>query len=1046
MLNFIYMKTIVGVILFLLIIGISNGYAQNQKISGTVRDASDHKPLSGASVMIRGTQRGVATDRLGKFSIIANKGDELVISFVGMKSVIFPIRNNHSPEILLEPTSIYENEVLVIGFGTTSGTSYTGSISTIRQNEFDTRPLTNILQALDGSVPGLRSTSGSGQPGSSPDIRIRGIGSVTASSAPLYIVDGVPYSGDISGLSPEDIDNISILKDATSSALYGSRGANGVIIITTRKGKTTTPTFKVKINQGFSMRGIPEYDRIDAYTYYPLMWEAYRNSMVYHKENPLTLEAASQIASYGNDKAQGITDILGNNPFSVADRELVNTNGQLNPNARLLYASDLDWEDAITRIGNRGDYSLSASGGNQMTTYYMSINYTKDNGYIMKSQLERTSARVNVSVRPKHWLQTGINLSGGILDSSYPDMSNSSGYSNPFFFTRSLAPIYPIHQHTPSGELLYDSFGKPLYESTRRAEKAYPGHHIIAETEANTNSCKQNILNSRAFAELRFWEGLTFTFNAAYDLTNNLISGYENPQVGSAAGSGRSERTNDRYDMVNFNQLLNFKRFFGSHGVEALFGHESYSNTYKFLYGKKEGIITEGNDEFINFTQTTGLSSFTDQYRTEGYFTRLGYNYNNRYSLSGSYRRDGSSRFRKDVRWGNFWSVGAAWLMNRESFLQSAGWIHLLKLRTSYGQTGNDNTNSWFPWQSLYSISNNGKEPGFIQNTAAGNRHLKWEQNKHFDIALEFNFLRRINGAIEFFNRVTNNLLFNVPQPLSGGVLTQWQNSGSMYNRGIEISLQANPVSRSLKWDIGFQLTHLKNEITALPQKEISANYQKRMAGHSIYDYFLPVFAGTDPANGDALYRMDIVDDNENITGETTTNDINKATSYYCGTSLPKVYGSIDNTLSYKNLSFSFRFIYRLGGKTYDEAYASLMHSGSYGRALHRDILNRWQQPGDKTHIPRLDSGNTGDQTTPTNRWLTNASYLSLKSAHLSYKIPASISSRLTLKDIRVYAAGENLFLLAHRKGMNPQNSFVGISGNDYSPARIFSFGVDFEF
>lgn len=1046
MLNSISIKTIAGVILFLSLIGIPGSYAQNQKISGTVRDASDNKPLAGASITIRGAQAGVATDRQGKFSIIANRNDELIVSFVGMKSEIVRVANNHSPEIRLEPVSIQENEVLVIGFGTAPSTSYVGSASTIRQSEFNTRPLTNILQALDGSVPGLRMTSGSGQPGSSPEIRIRGIGSVTASAAPLCIVDGVPYTGDISNLSTEDVDNVSILKDATSSALYGSRGANGVIIITTRKGRATAPTFKVKINQGFSMRGIPEYDRVDAYGYYPLMWEAYRNSMVYHKENPQAIEIASHIASYGNEGAQSIVGILGNNPFDVADNELVNTDGQLNPNARLLYANDLNWEDALTRIGNRGDYSLSASGGSQTTTYYLSVNYMKDKGYLLKSELERTSARANISIRPRRWLQTGINLSGAIHDSSYPNLSNNSGYSNPFFFTRNLAPIFPIHQHAPTGELLYDSFGKPLYEWTRRAEKAYPGHHIIAETEANNNSSKQNTLNSRAFAELRFFEGLTFTFNAAYDLTNNLISEYENPKVGDAAGSGRSKRTNDRYDMVNFNQLLNFKHFFGLHGVEALFGHESYSNTYKFLYGKREGVITEGNDEFINFTETTGLTSYTDQYRTEGYFTRLGYNYNNRYSVSGSYRRDGSSRFQKDARWGDFWSVGAAWLINREQFMQSAGWVELLKLRTSYGQTGNDNTDSWFPWQSLYSINNNGKESGFIQNTAAGNRHLKWEQNKHFDIALEFNFLNRISGTIEFFNRVTDDLLFNVPQPLSGGVLTQWQNSGSMYNRGIEIDLRATPIIRSLKWDIGFQLTRLKNEITSLPQKEISANYHKRMTGHSIYDYFLPVFAGVDPGNGDALYRMDVVDNNGNATGETTTNDINKAASYYCGTSLPKIYGSIDNTLSYKNLLFSFRFTYRLGGKTYDDAYSSLMHSGSYGRALHSDILNRWQKPGDKTNIPRLDSGNNDNLVAPTNRWLTNASYLSLKTATLSYKLPENISAFLSLKDIRIYAAGENLFMLTHRKGMNPQNNFIGVSGNDYSPARIFSFGADFEF
>lgn len=1040
------MKTIVGVILFLLAIGVPNGFAQHRKISGTVKDATDNQPLFGASVVIRGTQKGVATNLQGNFSIMAEKGDELIISFVGMKSRIIPVRDNFPREIRLERDYIRADEALVIAFGIVPNETYVGSAATVHQNEFRSRPLTNVLQALEGSVPGLQTTSGSGQPGSTPDIRIRGFGSVTASAAPLYIMDGVPYTGDISAIHPEDVDNISVLKDAASAALYGSRGANGVIIISTKAGKVKTPSFSVKVSQGFSSRSIPEYDRVNAYEYYPLMWEAYRNSMVYNKKNPKTIEEASRIASYGDENSQNIVGILGNNPFNVPGQELVSTQGQLNPGARLLYADDLDWEKAMTRIGYRSDYSISASGGTETTTYFMSVNYTKDKSYLLKSELERTTARANVTARANRWLQAGVNLSGAIHDSSYPATEKNTGYANPFYFSRYLAPIYPIHQHAPTGEILYDSFGKPLYEWTNRGENAYPGHHIIAETELNNNNKKQNILNARAFAEIRFWEGLTFTFNATYDLTNNLISEYQSPKVGDAAGKGRSNRTNDRYDMVNYNQLLNFGRTFGHHRVEALAGHESYSNTYKFLYGKREGEIIEGNDEFINFTLTTDLTSHSSKYRTEGYFTRFNYSYDGRYNLSASYRRDGSSRFQKEARWGNFWSVGGAWLVNRETFIKSQNWVDLLKIRASYGQTGNDNTESWFPWQNLYSINNNGNEAGFIQNTAAGNRNLKWELNRHFDVALEFSFFRRLSGSLEFFRRTTDDLLFNVPQPLSGGVLTQWQNSGSMYNKGVELTLRGIPVIRPLKWEIGLQLSHFRNEITSLPQKEISAGCHKRMTGHSIYDYFLPVYTGVDPENGDALYRTDVLDDKENVIDETTTNDINKATSYYCGTALPKIFGSIDNSLFYKGLGLSFRFTYRLGGQTYDDAYASLMHSGTYGRAFHSDIAGRWKQLGDRTNVPRLDSGNTDNLVAATNRWLTSASFLALKSVTLSYNLPAKIPEFLHLKDIRIYGGGENLFMLTHRKGMNPQYRFTGVSANDYSPARTFSFGIDVEF
>lgn len=1040
------MKTIIGIILFLFMIAIPDSYAQQRKISGLVKDAQTNQPLPGASIIIRGTRTGVATDTQGKFSIQTNPADELVISFIGMETQIIRIKNNLSPVIYLQRNDLNMPEAMVIAFGITPGSSYVGSAVSVQYDTFKSRPLTNILQALEGNVPGLQMTSGSGQPGASPDLRIRGIGSVTASSAPLFIVDDTPYTGDISTIHPDDIDNISILKDAAATALYGSRGANGVVIITTKKGENKKTAFHIKINQGFSSRSIPEYKRVDAYTYYPLMWEAYRNSMIYNKNNPKPIDEASQIASYGNKDAQSIIGILINNPFNVPDRELIGTDGKLNPNARLLYPEDLNWEKAITRAGYRGDYSLLASGGTDATVYYMSFSYTKDKSYLLKSALERATGRANITTNPNHWLQTGIHLAGALHNSSYPNTGINTGYANPFFFSRNIAPIYPIHQHSVTGELLYDALGKPLYEWTNRGEKAYPGHHIVAETELNNNIRKQNTLNAKAFATIRLWEELTFTFNATYDLTNNLVTEYENPEVGDAFGSGRAKRTNDRYDLINFNQLLKFKRTWNKHRIETLLGHESYSNTYKLLYGNREGEISPGNDEFINFTQTTDLVSYSNQYRTEGYFMRFNYNYDSRYLLSASYRRDGSSRFHKDTRWGNFWSVGASWLINQENFMKTKSWINRLKLRSSYGQTGNDNTESWFPWQNSYSINNNGNEPGFIQNTAAGNRNLKWELNKHFDIAVEFHFLQRISGTIEYFKRTTDDLIFNVPQPLSNGVLTQWQNSGSMYNKGIEFSLQGIPVFRNFKWEIGIQLSHFKNKITSLPQKEISASYHKRMAGHSIYDYFLPVYAGVDPENGDALYRMDITDETGKTINESTTNDLNKATSYYCGTAIPKISGALDNRFSYKGITFAFKFTYQLGGKSYDNAYSSLMHSGLYGRAFHTDILKRWEKTGDQTNIPRLDSSNGNNSTIPTSQWLTNASYLTLKSVTLSYIFPQKIPAFLHLKGIRLYGGGENIFRFTHRKGMNPQYRFTGISANDYSPARTFSLGVDLEF
>lgn len=1040
------MQKITELSVFLFFIGIFVGNAQSVKISGIVTRYSDDEPLFGANVMIRGTQTGVATDKQGNYALIASENDVLIFSFIGMKTQFIPVKDRTFLRVRLEPENIAVAEALVVAFGSVSPETYSGAASFIGHKDIETRPLTNILQVLDGNICGLEATSASGQPGSSPDFRIRGFGSVNASASPLIVVDGVPYAGNIADIHPNDVESISVLKDASSSALYGSRGGNGVILITTHRGSQKACTYKVSVDQGFSTRAIPEYDRVNTDEYYPLMWEAYRNSLMNRKTNPLSREEASQVATLGSGKTENIAQLLRNNPFGVADTEIVGTDGKLNPAAHLLYPDDLDWEDAVSQIGYRSDYTISADGGSETVSYYLSMGYAKENSYIINSDYERMTARANISVVPKHWLSAGVNISGAVSNASVLNVENNTNAINPFYFTRNIGPIYPVHRHAADGGYIYDKRGEAEYEQANRPEGAFPERHIVAELDMNSLRHEQNSMNSRIFASLHPLKGLTFTVNAAYDLSNNLISEYENAKIGSAAGNGRAKRTDNKYNISNFNELLRYQYTSVRHSFDILAGHESFSNTKKFLFGYRSGQFIDGNDELDNFTTITDLSSHTDKYRAEGYFFHFDYNYSERYIVSASYRRDASSRFHENSRWGNFWSVGAAWIITREKFMNATPFVGFLKLRTSYGKTGNDNTESWYPWKSSYAISNNGQEAGLIQNTTAGNRKLKWESNAHFDVSLEFRLFGRLRGNIEYYNRVTDDLLFSVPQPLSGGVLTQWQNTGSMSNKGIEFNIEGNPVSAGdFKWTIGFVLSHFKNEITSLPQKEISAGNHKRMVGQSIYDFFLPDFAGVDPENGDALYRMDIKDAEENITGETTTNDINKASRYYCGTALPKLTGSIYNTVNYKGVEFMFRFGYRLGGKTYDDAYANLMHSGTYGKAMHKDVLNRWQNGGDLTDVPRLE-GDNPHLSAPGSRWLTNASYLSLKSVGLSYRFPRNIPDFLNLQHIRVYAAGENLFILTHRKGMNPQNSFLGISANDYTPARICSMGIEVSF
>ncbi|MDD2594381.1 MAG: TonB-dependent receptor [Bacteroidales bacterium] len=1016
-------------------------FAQNISIKGSVADQRGGEPIPFASIQVKGTMMGTSTDANGQFSIDAPKNGTLIFSFVGYKTQEVAINGRIVINVDLEQDTETLDEVVFVAFGTVAKKDFTGSAVALESKKLENRPLTNVTNALEGLSAGVQFTSASGQPGSSGGIRIRGFGSINASNSPLYVVDGVPYDA-ISNINAEDIENITILKDAASSALYGSRAANGVVLVTTKKGRSEKINFSVKVNQGVSVRGIPEYDRLDAYQYYPMEWEALRNAYLSASGSTYTKETASAAAS------KNIYSQLANNPFNVPNDQIVGTDGKINAAAQLLYADDLDWAAGIARTGYKQDYSMNAGGATEKADYYMSIGYLKEEGYSIKSYLERANARLNMNIQPRKWLKTGINLAGTMGQSNSTNVDSSTGYANPFFFSRNIGPIYPIYEHDASGNFVLDENGEKVYEWTNRGAGASQGRHVIAETLWNDNLNKRNILNTRAYVDITFFKGLKLSINGGYDFRNYLNSGYDNPKVGDGSPAGRARITNYRYDTYNLNQLLTYTNSINNHNFDVLLGHESYKNDYKYVYGMKQGIIAEGNVELINFTTINSLTTYLNQYRTEGYIARANYNYSHKYYLSASFRRDATSRFYKDARWGNFWSLGGSWRIDQESFLADQAWLNALKLRASYGSVGNDGTNSWYSWQSLYGILNNANQSGFIQSTQAGNTELQWEKNKSFDVALEFGmFNNRFNGQIEFFHRISDNLLFSVPLPTSSGVLSQWQNIGTMYNQGIEIQLGGDIVrTKALTWNSTLNISHVKNEITKLPQEEIITGTKKYMVGHSMYDFWLRDYAGVDPQTGDALYYKDIKDEEGNVTGKETTTDQTAASYYYVGTSIPTVYGSWMNSLSCYGFDLSFLFTYQLGGKVYDSNYASLMSYSGYGSALHVDILNRWQNAGDVTDVPRVDNGKNSSQNAGSSRWLTSASYLALRNVSIAYNLPKSLVKKIDLAGIRIYASGENLKAWTARKGMDPQYSFAGTQSNDYSPARIYTFGINIQF
>ncbi|TDH24080.1 TonB-dependent receptor [Segetibacter sp. 3557_3] len=1056
----------------------SNAFAQNRVITGIVSDDKGN-PLENASVVPKGRPSGSNTDQQGKFSLaIPGTVKTLVITSVGftMQEVSVTAENNYT--VVLRSSTQSLDEVVVVAYGTARKGAVTGSIAQLSAKDLEQRPLTNVVNALAGAAPGIQLTSGSGQPGEAATVRIRGFGSVNASNNPLYVVDGVPYDYNIGNLNSDDIETISVLKDASASSLYGARAANGVIQITTKKGKKDRTRLQVSIAQGSVMRGIEEYDRVNAFQYYPLMWEGYRNSLVYPATGALPIDSAAKIASglyprfttganAGLQNYQGraysdISQLLGYNPFNVPRTEIVRPDGSLNSAAQLLYPDDLDWFKDIERSGSRGDYSVAVSGGTPKSDYYVSLGYTKEKGYVLNSDFERYTSRINLNTQPLNWFKTGLNLAGIVTKSNQgASDASSTGLVNPFYSSRIMGPIYPVFAHNQTtGEYLLDAKGERIYDLGSLATLGLPnrpiagGRHALAETRWNQNTLRRNVLSARTYGEVSFLNGFNFRTNVAADFSNSARVRFENKIVGDGAPSGRGTRTNTNNVTMTINQLLTYNKLINKHSVDVLVGHENYDATYNNLSGQRTGQILDGNNELINFTTTSSLSSYQERYKIESYLSRLNYSFDNKYIFSASYRRDGTSRFSPESRWGDFWSVGASWRLSQEDFIKRAGWINELKLRASYGVVGNDDIldadgfSIYYAYQAFYELGrNNGAEPGFLQQSLT-NPDLKWETNKTLDVAVDFAFFKnRLRGTLEYFDRRSDDLLFRVPLPVSSGIVDINRNVGAMFNKGIEVQLGGDVVrTKDFNWSLDLNWTTFTNQLTRLPQADIISGTKKLNVGRSLYDYWLRDWYGVDPNDGAGLYRSaSFVAATSRISakGDSVTTNQNNAQYHYAGSAIPDFYGSINSSLTYKNYGLSFLLNYQVGGLVYDGTYAQLMHSGSYGTALHTDILKRWQKPSDITDVPRMDNANTAQFGATSDRFLVDASYLSIRSLSLFFNLPAAVTSKAGISNARFYVSGENLYLFTKRKGLNATQSFTGVTSNVYTPSRIITAGIN---
>lgn len=1061
-------------------------------VSGTVFSSEDDLPIIGASIKIQGTKMGAATDIDGKFRLEnVKKGATLVVTYIGMQTKT--VKAGENMKIYMTSDSKSLDEVVVqVAYGAAKKSTLTGAVTQVDSKQIEVRPVSSVTSALEGTTSGVQINSTYGQPGEEPSIRIRGFGTVNGSATPLYVLDGVPFGGNISDLNSNDIESITVLKDAASCALYGNRASNGVILITTKRGKGEKMAFNLKVNQGTYSRGIKEYKVLNAKEFMETSWLNLRNSRISAGDDQATANA------YASKNL--INDELYLNIYNKADDQLFDANGKLVSDAQILdgYADDLDWYDNAIRDGYRQEYNFSGSQASAKSDYYFSVGYLNEKGYVTNSDFDRLTGRAAMNFRPKKWFNTGFTISGSHQKTNFTNGNSSASYTNAFMFCRDIAPIYPVHLHNADGSYQLDSFGNKQYDSGSYTDEngnpvltrnQYQDRHVIWENELNENKSFRNTIQSSAYMDLKFLNDFTFTVKGELNVRNNENRTYNSALIGDGKGNnGRTSRSIYRYKNYTFQQQLNWNHTFGNHTVGVLLGHENYSYFYDYTYIYKTNQTFAGQDNLDNFTNLTNGSGYSNRYRTESYLGRVRYDYQEKYNVEASFRRDGSSRFAKESRWGNFGSIGASWVVTKEDFMKPISWVNNLKLRADYGLVGNDAGAGYYSYMALYDSKQNHNTGAYYLSQLA-NTKLKWETGASFGIGVDARLFNRWNISAEYFDKRNKDLLFNVYLPLSAGATssssaeaTITENMGTISNRGFEINTDVD-IFKNKDWTVNLSAnaSFIKNKIVELPEQDkdgIISGIYKIAEGKSRYEFFTYTYVGVDQMTGNSLYKANL--ENYHVTtadgqtvGNADGNDISKYvtqigneyyvnnTSYalkeYHGSAIPKVYGSFAPSVRYKDLSLSLMFTYSIGGKVYDAVYSSLMSTGTTPSNYHKDILKSWSEiPSGMTEdsqdriwyggIPQINSSMTSTNNATSSRWLTDASYLVLKNINMSYSLPKAWVNALTLESIRLNLSCENAFTCTKRRGMNPQQSFNGYQYNYLVTPRVFTIGVDVKF
>lgn len=1093
----------------LLFLAVSICVFADQQVSGVVVDGNG-EPVIGASIQAKGSTQGTISDYDGKFEMdVPESVKTLIVSFIGMTTK--EVATGKDLKVVLKENSEVLQDVVVTGYLNVSKGSFTGSAQAVDAEHIEKKSPSEISKALAGEVAGVQVVTTTGQPGEAASIRIRGIGSLNGSTAPLYIVDGVPYEAAyIATIDPGDIASTTILKDATATSLYGSRGANGVIVITTKRGTSGEEgRIDVDVKYGANMRLLPMYDVItDPQEFVEMAWMSLFNSS--SRATPI---GKIQDANNNLFSAKGIPDVY--NMWTQPGNALIGNNGKFLGTADgVTYKPGMDnlmsWRDAIFRTGQKMDATIKISGGTEKTTYYTSIGYLKDEGYYIGSTYDRFTVRSNVNFEPKKWLKGNVNMA--YTYSTQNAAGQGDNMNSGFVYVNQIAPIFPVFLYNEDGSIQTDpktggyAYDYGMFEGAGRAFGS--GINPAGSLRYDRNKTTQHFVMGGGSLEFKFYKDLKLIINANVQYRGATQSEYTNAFYGDAEGIGRiyTEQDNDLWFTAQ--QLLEYNKTVGEHSIRAMAGHETQYARSSYIYGSKSHVAAMEGDNVLelgNAIQNSTITSATNSTALESYLATASYIYNERYGLTGNYRADGSSKFAKGRRWGHFGSVGAMWMFTNEPFLEPMkDWIKDGKLRLSWGVLGNQGGISTQLFQDLYTIEYVDGEVGYVWQQK-GNPDLTWERSQIVDLGLEFSLNKYLDAEFDYFWKNTDNMLFYRPVAPSLGYSSIPINGGAMINQGVELQFNIHAVdTRNVRLDIRLNGSHYSHKITKLPEyletEEDMIMAGSMAVGHSPYDWILPEYTGIND-KGEATY-VGYYDpalgswgtgqsaDNLQVYGKTGNNYVANVYEYmqkyypgksvdevlstytcsgnesryagmnYVGKSrIPDFSGGFGIDLEVYGFTFSATCSYGIGGYGYDVIYAQLMNSDKIGQSnWHVDMRGAWNDMMTDEQkaatvaqgvnaIPRLSNGADLYANMNSTRFLTSLSFLSLNNIRIGYSFPKKWMEKIKFKSLNIYVSADNLAIASARKGYNPMASFTGTSDSyQYTPLSTIMGGIKFQF